>query len=492
MTAGKPRVRFAPSPTGDLHVGNARTALFNYLFARRHGGEFIVRIEDTDAARTSRLYERRILDDLTWLGIDWDEGPGAGGARGPYHQSERLERYEHYLDMLIRDGRVYPCYCTDEELEAERAELIFRRMTPRYLGKCRNLGDSERKNLAASGRKAAYRFRVGPGEIAFTDGIRGAMKFDAEAIGDFIIVRSNGIPAYNFAVVVDDHLMAISHVIRGEDHLSNTALQCLLYSALGFHPPLFAHHALILGKDRSKLSKRHGAVAVGEFREKGVLPEVLLNSLALLGSSLGGGREVCTREEMIASFSLDRAGKSGAVFDEDKLRWLNAVYIRRSDPAELTGRLLPFMRAAGYPDIETIDRRRLERIVDAVRGDLTLLSDIGDQMDVFFDDRFALSDDAKRLLMGAEPQAVVSTLQETLARLPADAEGDADGGYNRIITAVKQTTGLAGKKLFPPIRAAVTGSTKGPELDKVFAALSLSSLKYRVDMALDRMMCADR
>ena len=480
MTAGKPRVRFAPSPTGDLHVGNARTALFNYLFARHHGGEFIVRIEDTDTVRTSVDCEHRILEDLAWLTIDWDEGPGAGGKKGPYHQHERLDLYDHYLDILIRADRVYPCYCTEEELEAEREELVFRRMTPRYMGKCRNLSDSDRKTLAAQGRQAAYRFRVGNGLITFTDLIRGAMKFDAEAIGDFIIVRSNGVPAYNFAVVVDDHLMDVSHVIRGEDHLSNTALQLLLYQALGFTPPRFAHHALILGKDRSKLSKRHGAVAVREFRNKGILPEVLLNYLALLGGSLSGGQEICTRDEMTVSFSLDRAGKSGAVFDEDKLKWLNATYIRREDLSRLTEQLLPFMRAAGYHEIGDTDRGWLERVVAAVRGDLTLLSDIGGQMEIFFDDRFALSDEAKRLLMDDGPLSVARALRETLVHLPA---GGADR-YGRIIAAVKEKTGFAGKKLFLPIRAVVTGKTSGPELDKVFAVLSPASLKYRVEMAL--------
>jgi nondiscriminating glutamyl-tRNA synthetase len=268
MTAEKPRVRFAPSPTGDLHVGNARTALFNWMFARHYGGEFILRIEDTDPVRTSREFEFRILEDLAWLAIDWDEGPGKEGGKGPYHQQERLHLYDHYLKKLIEAGVVYPCYCTEAELEAERAELIFRKMMPRYMGKCRNLSDTARKTMADQGRMPSYRFRIGAGRIEFSDLIRGAMKFDAGALGDFIVVRSNGIPAYNFAVVVDDHLMSISHVIRGEDHLSNTALQLLIYEALGFKPPIFAHHSLILGKDRSKLSKRHGSVAVREFRER--------------------------------------------------------------------------------------------------------------------------------------------------------------------------------------------------------------------------------
>jgi nondiscriminating glutamyl-tRNA synthetase len=479
MTAEKPRVRFAPSPTGDLHVGNARTALFNRMFARHYGGEFIVRIEDTDAVRTSKDFERRILEDLRWLAIDWDEGPGAGGEKGPYHQRERLDLYDHYLKKLLRAGCVYLCYCTEEELEAERADLVFRKMTPRYMGKCRNLNDSDRRTLAEQGRKPSYRFRVGTGWIEFDDLIRGAMKFDAGAMGDFIIVRSNGIPAYNFAVVVDDHLMSISHVIRGEDHLSNTALQLLIYRALDLKPPLFAHHALILGKDRSKLSKRHGSVAVREFRERGILPEALVNYLALLGSSFSGGREVCPLEEMVSSFSLDRAGKSGAIFDEDKLKWLNGIYIRQGDLHSLTERLLPFIRAAGY-DVDTVDRLWLERVVDAVRSDLAMLSDIGDHLDIFFDDRYALSGEAQRLLREEEALRVVGALQESLD----DPHFSADNFYQEIIGSVEGRTGAKGKRLFLPIRAAVTGKIRGPELDRVFAILSPASLKHRVETAI--------
>jgi nondiscriminating glutamyl-tRNA synthetase len=488
MTAEKPRVRFAPSPTGDLHVGNARTALFNWMFARHHGGEFILRIEDTDPVRASKNFELRILEDLAWLVIDWDEGPGRGGGKGPYHQSERLDLYDHYLTKLLRAGCVYPCYCTEEELEAERADLVFRKMMPRYMGKCRNLSDADRRILADQGRQPSYRFRVATGWIEFKDLIRGAMKFDAAAMGDFIIVRSNGIPAYNFACVVDDHLMSVSHVIRGEDHLSNTALQLLIYQSLDFKPPIFAHHSLILGKDRSKLGKRHGSVAVREFRERGILPEVLLNYLSLLGSSLGGGREVCSLEDMISSFSLDRAGKSGAIFDEDKLKWLNGIYIRQGDLHGLTERLLPFIRAAGYHEVDTLDRMWLERVIDAVRGDLAMLSDIGDQMDIFFDDRYALSGEARQDLREEQALNVVRVLKESLEQLPFSA----DRFYQQILENVRKKTGARGKKLFMPIRAAVTGKTRGPELDKVFAILSLGSLRRRVEAALSRPSVEDR
>jgi nondiscriminating glutamyl-tRNA synthetase len=488
MTTEKPRVRFAPSPTGDLHVGNARTALFNWMFARHHGGEFLLRIEDTDPARASKDFELRILEDLAWLAIDWDEGPGRGGEKGPYHQSERLALYDHYLTKLLRAGCAYPCYCTEEELEAERAELVFRKMMPRYMGKCRNLRDSDRKTLADQGRQPSYRFRIGTGWIEFQDLIRGAMKFDAAAMGDFIIVRSNGIPAYNFACVVDDHLMSVSHVIRGEDHLSNTALQLLIYQALDFMPPIFAHHSLILGKDRSKLGKRHGSVAVREFRERGILPEVLLNYLSLLGSSLGGGREVCSLEDMISSFSLDRAGKSGAIFDEDKLKWLNGIYIRQGDLHGLTERLLPFIRAAGYHEVDTLDRMWLERVIDAVRGDLAMLSDIGDQMDIFFEDRYALSGEARQVLREEQALNVVRGLQKSLDDLPFSG----DLYYQQILEDVRRKTGAKGKKLFLPIRAAVTGKTRGPELDKVFALLSRGALRRRVEAAISSPSVEDR
>ena len=479
MTSARPRVRFAPSPTGDLHVGNARTALFNWLYARHSGGDFILRMEDTDPLRTTGAFAAGIREDLEWLCIDWDEGPGKGGPCGPYHQSERGDRYRLFLEKLIGTGRVYPCYCTEEELEAERAELIFRKMMPRYMGRCRNLSAEATKSLEAAGRRPSFRFRVGTGQIAFRDLIRGAMKFDAEAMGDFIVVRSNGIPAYNFAVVVDDHLMRISHVIRGEDHLSNTALQLLIYQALGLTPPLFAHHSLILGKDRSKLSKRHGSVAVREFREKGILPEALLNYLSLLGGSPGTGREICSREEIVAAFSLDRAGKSGAIFDEEKLKWLNGLYIRQADLHQLTERLLPFMRAAGY-EVARLDFSWLQRVVDAVRDDLVTLSDIGAHMDIFFDEKYVISPEARQVLKADDAQVVVCRLREALERA-----GDRDQGvYRDVAGAIRAVTGFQGKKLFMPIRAAVTGKTRGPELDRIFPLLSRESLLFRVEKAV--------
>ncbi len=493
------RVRFAPSPTGELHVGNARTALINWLFARHHGGVFVLRIEDTDQNRTTTAFEENLLSELKWLGIDWDEGPGEGGAHGPYHQTERLDTYRASLERLIAEGKVYPCYCTEEELEAERASLVARRLMPRYLGKCRQLAEAERGRLVAEGRSPVWRFHVEEGPIEFEDLIRGPMAFQGEAIGDFIIVRSNGIPAYNFAVVADDHAMEISHVIRGEDHLSNTAAQILLYQALGFAPPVFAHHGLVLGKDHTKLSKRHGATSVGAFRRRGILPEALLNYLALMGSSFEGGREVASAEEIIDGFSLDRTGKGGAVFDEEKLLWLNGIYIRRSEPGVLTERLTPFIRAAGY-DERSFGRERIEGIVAAVQDSLPTLDAIGSYLEIFSDDRFQMEGDAAALLRGDDAKKVLSALRGFMdagavpgagpvLRNDSAASGSAKGAempvpFTFLIRRIGEETGLRGKNLYLPIRAALTGRLHGPELDRVFALLSPTSLHKRVEKAL--------
>ncbi|MBE0556969.1 MAG: glutamate--tRNA ligase [Proteobacteria bacterium] len=496
------RVRFAPSPTGELHVGNARTALFNWLYARHHNGAFVLRIEDTDRSRTTAAFEENLLEELRWLGIDWDEGPGVGGAYGPYHQTERLDSYRDCLDRLIAAGKVYPCYCTEAELEAERASLVARRLMPRYLGKCRQLSETQQRRLCAEGRSPVWRFRVEAGPIAFDDLIRGPMAFQGEAVGDFIIVRSSGIPAYNFAVVADDHAMEISHVIRGEDHLSNTASQILLYRALGFAPPVFAHHALVLGKDHTKLSKRHGATSVGAFRRRGILPEALLNYLALTGSSFEAGREIASAKEIVEGFSLERTGKGGAVFDEEKLLWLNGIYIRRLEPAVLAERLIPFLREAGH-DERSFGRERFEGIVAAVQDSLPTLADIGGHLDMFSDDRYRMDDEASSLLRGDDAKRVLTVLSEIVdARADSGTEAvpgnEAPAGvavgtglplpFAELVKRIGAQTGLKGKKLYLPIRAALTGRLHGPELDRIFALLSPTSLRRRIEkaLALDR------
>ncbi len=472
----KPRVRFAPSPTGELHVGNARTALFNWMFARHQGGDFILRIEDTDETRSALSYQVNLLNDLTWLGLDWDEGPQKEGAYGPYKQSERLDIYARHLRQLEAADLVYPCYCTEEELEEERQALIMSKRMPRYMGKCSELTRDERKQKEANGRKPSFRFKVPDETFQFEDLIRGAMKFEGTAIGDFIIVRSNGMPAYNFAVVIDDHLMGVTHVIRGEDHLSNTALQIMLYNAFGFTPPTFAHHCLILGRDRAKLSKRHGSVSVGEFRKQGILPEALINYLGLLGSSFAEGREVLSREEMIAAFSLERASKSGAIFDEEKLHWLNAIYIRNCPTEDLVRRLHPFLEQSGYP-ADDFDSALLYAIVDLIKNDLTTLSTIGNHISIFFDDKYEITAEARQIL---EKESALSVLKTFAAYLESCADA-AKEIYPAAIKHVKEKSGVKGRDLFMPIRAALTGRVHGPELDRIFEIMGKNAALKRLN-----------
>ncbi len=472
------RVRFAPSPTGELHVGNARTALFNWLFARHFKGSLILRIEDTDEARSALSFQQNLIDDLAWLGLDWDEGPQKGGPYGPYRQSERLDVYKEHLKKLLDGNYIYPCYCTPEELEEERRTLILSKRMPRYQGKCRNLTEPERKTMEAQGRKPSWRFKVPEGTVEFNDLIRGAIRVEGEAIGDFIIVRSNGMPAYNFAVVIDDHLMNISHVIRGEDHISNTALQIMLYRAFGYEPPAFAHHCLILGADHAKLSKRHGSVSVGEFRKKGILPEALVNYLGLLGSSFAEGREVLSPAEMIEAFSLERASKSGAVFDEDKLRWLNGVHLRNRQASSLLDPLMPFLPQTAK-DARRVDPDKWRQIVDLVKNDLTVLADIGDHVAPFLADSVRIDPDAAELLRQPDVLAVLEAFDQYLSQ----NEGNPQDLYTGGVSHVKKTLGVKGKGLFMPLRAALTGRTVGPELDRVFAVLGKTTARLRLQNA---------
>lgn len=460
-------------------MGNARTALFNWLFARKQGGEFVLRIEDTDQVRTTKRYEQNLLADLEWLGIDWDEGPGKEGMHGPYHQTERLDIYRNYLEGLLAAGRAYPCYCSEEELEAERAALVAKKMMPRYMGKCCKLSREERQQREDEGRKPSCRFRVEEDSIEFDDMIRGVMKFVARSIGDFIIVRSNGLPAYNFAVVIDDHLMNITHVIRGEDHLSNTASQILLYQALGFPLPLFAHHSLILGKDRTKLSKRHGSVSVRQFRERGFLPEALLNYLALMGNCFGAGREVCNIEEIIDTFSLAGTGKSAAVFDEDKLCWLNSVYIKNLPSDRLRSCLLPFIKAEGYEG-DSVAGYSLAEIIEVVRENLKTLADIKLYLPLFDEAVLKVSPEAESILGTEEALTVVRIFNECLQ----DPECPEQDFYEWAINKTKNLAGVKGRQLFMPIRCALTGITQGPELDKLAVILGKPALARRMEKVL--------
>ncbi|HON57999.1 MAG TPA: glutamate--tRNA ligase [Smithella sp.] len=474
MTA-KPRVRFAPSPTGELHVGNARTALFNWLFARHFRGTFILRIEDTDESRSHLSYQNSLLEDLKWLGLDWEEGPDKEGLYGPYKQSERLHIYKDHLKLLLEKDLVYPCYCTEAELEEERQNLILSKKMPRYMGKCRVLTAAEREKKEAEGKRPTYRFKIHPQSIEFNDLIRGPMKFEADTMGDFIVIRSNGMPAYNFAVVIDDHLMNITHVIRGEDHLSNTALQMMLYRAFDFTPPKFAHHSLILGKDRSKLSKRHGSVTVGEFRKQGILPEALLNYLGLLGSSFADAREIVSKDEMIAEFRLEKASKSGAVFDEEKLYWLNAHYIRKCPSDVLLEKMKPFLKKFDL-ELNAVTSEWLINVISLIKHELTTLSEVADHIDIFFDDQYQITTEAKMYLENEPARMVI----REFSRYLQNAQGEESDIYASAIKHCRDITKKKGKELFMPIRAALTGRLYGPELDRLFVILGKETALKRL------------
>src|SRR5437763_1761357 len=466
------RVRFAPSPTGHLHVGNARTALFNWLLARGQGGTYIVRIEDTDADRSTRESEASIVTDLRWLGLDWDEGPDVGGPRGPYRQSERLHLYQSYATELLNAGAAYHCFCTVAQLEAERQDALAAGRPTRYAGTCRRITREQAEARIAAGERPAIRFRV-PEErdVMFTDAVRGDVRFETDVIGDPVIVRADGHPAYNFAVVVDDALMEVTHVVRGEDHISNTPRQILLYEALGFTPPIFAHLALVLGPDHSPLSKRHGATSVAEFRAKGYLPEALVNYLALIGWSPGGGDELLPIDELARRFSLDAVGLSAGVFDEEKLAWANRHYLKMADPLRLAELSLPYFNDAGIH--VTPDNRGLEFLSVAMAmasASVDRLNQVPARLAFLFDysAERALGDFGIRGEMSTEgARAVVSALAEELAAAPRlDREK-----YRAMANRVKTRTGQKAKSLFHPIRIALTGRVEGPELDLAVPAI---------------------
>jgi len=453
------RVRFAPSPTGELHIGNARTALYNWLFAKNHGGRFILRIEDTDQERSTATFRHNLIDDLRWLNIDWDEGPEKGGDFGPYLQSERLPIYHSYLQNLIDRDFVYPCYCTEEELAEERKRLLAMKKMPRYMGKCRAMSAEERERRNARGEKPAYRFKVGRKRIEFDDMIRGRMQFDSEAIGDFIVMRSNGLPAYNLAVVIDDHLMEITHIIRGEDHLSNTAAQLMLYDVLAFPHPRFCHHSLILGTDRTKLSKRHGSVSVGEFRKQGFLPEAMVNYLAILGSSIPDG-EIHSLHDMIRLFRMERVGKGGAVFDEGKLKWVNTTYLRSDNPASFRKRMMPLL--SPY-HIDSLPPEKIDSFLDLIRPNMDNVQDLKCYISILIEEPFHVSADAAHILSQIKSPKIITAFRQILS----ETDHLSPQNLKQIFKDLTSMTDIKGKELYMPIRAAITGITHGPEMDKL-------------------------
>jgi glutamyl-tRNA synthetase len=474
------RVRFAPAPTGLLHIGNARTALFNFLFSKRHQGTFVLRIEDTDLERSTDASIDRIMEDLKWLGIIWDEGPDVGGPDGPYRQTQRLSVYREFADRLFQEGKSYKCFCTEERLENLRKEQLSKGKMPRYDGRCRTLSEEEIGKMESSGLRPAIRFRVGRGSIVFEDLIHGKMSFDSAGISDFIIVRSDGMAAYNFACVIDDHLMHMTHVIRGEDHLSNTPRQILLYHSFSWPPPLFGHHPLILGSDRSPLSKRHGATAVSQYREEGFLPESLQNYLVLLGWTPPSGEETLSLKSMIEEFSIHTVSRSAPIYNRKKLEWLNSYYIRKKEEAQFSEILIPYLQKAGIRT-DSFDRNWFNRISGVLKENLTTLSQVKEYLGIFFDEKFSFEDGAKTLLLDPKNR---ETLRSVLRVLEGLSESEMDEQAFPL-SQLEKRTGRKGKELYAPLRAAVTGKTKGPELVKTLPLLGKERMIRRIKMALE-------
>lgn len=484
------RVRFAPSPTGYLHVGGARTALFNFLFARRHGGKFILRIEDTDQARSTEESLKIIVQDLKWLGLTWDEGPDAltlkdVGEFGPYYQSQRLEIYAKYAQQLLRDGKAYYCFLTDEEIDAQREKAQKEGRPPQVQSPYEEWPlEKAQAYMAEKNVKGVVRFKTRHlrKDYIFNDLIRGEVKFPSDMVGDFVLLRSDGMPVYNFCCVVDDALMKISHVLRAEEHLPNTLRQLMIYEACGWKTPEFGHMSLILNEERQKLSKRHGAVSCGEFKELGYLPEALNNFLALLGWSSPEGKEILSMQEMQQQFSLDRLNPAGAVFDVKKLRWMNSVYLRALPETDLWKRVEPYLKEAGL-ELPT-DPEWQERALKVFKTSMEVLKDGVELFRPICNKHFAVADEAQEALGWDTSKAVLLAWLKRLQARTSDFMTEAE--FVALQDEVKNETGAKGKNLFMPLRVAVIGKPHGAELKILVPLLARQSLIHRAELVLKR------
>ena len=485
------RVRIAPSPTGPLHIGTARTALFNFLYARRFGGTFILRLEDTDQARSTVLFEQEIIDGLHWLGLEWDEGPGVAGEEGsgphaPYRQMERLPLYAAAAEKLLADGKAYHCYCTPEELEIERHRQEAAKEAPRYSGRCAAFTAAEQAAFDAEGRSSAIRFRIEPGVVAFDDIVRGHVEIAASALGgDLVIVRADGTPLYHFCVVVDDAEMEISHVIRGEDHLSNTPKHILLFRALGHDVPQFAHLPLILNPDRTKMSKRKSQTAISDYRAEGFTREGLVNYLALLGWSTGTEEELLSLDELSQRFDLADVNRAGAVFDRQRLEWVNGQWIRRLAPEELVDRLRPFLRSDA--DAGRIDRMpsddEILSLISLVQERLPLLGAISDLTGFLFVDTLEID---PALIVPKRWNAATTLVALEAARTAIAENGELafdHEGLEQTLRGLAETRGWKPGDLFMAIRVGVTGRTATPPLFETMAALGFDRTVERLARA---------
>jgi len=476
------RVRFAPSPTGELHIGGARTALFNWLFARHNEGKFILRIEDTDVVRSRENFSESAMDSLHWLGLDWDEGPGKGGDYGPYFQSQRLSIYQEYASRLIEEKKAYLCYCTQEELEESNRKMRAKNELPRYDGRCRTLSRTQIENLEEKGRLPSIRFKVPEKGITYVeDLLRGRVSFANEMMGDFIILKSNKTPAFNFANVIDDALMRITCVIRGDDHLSNTPRQILLYKALNFENPQYVHIPMILGKDGTKLSKRHAATSVSFYRKKGHLPWALVNYLVLLGWSTTDSQQFFEKEELIEKFSLEKIGKSAAIFDSQKLEWMNGEYIRRMKPEVLTDLLIPYLKKTSLVEQILATPKKMTEIVRLEQERIKIFSDFFEEAEFFFEKDFNYDSAAvdKKLKKDYIP-LLLKEIRKRVEQLSPFSEETLEGMARNLSKDFSLTTG----QVFHPLRISLTGKMKGPGLFELAVVLGKKEVLRRIDRTL--------
>lgn len=470
------RVRFAPSPTGFLHVGGARTALFNWLFAKHNKGKFILRIEDTDAARSTKEAEEQILDALKWLGLDWDEGPLVGGPHEPYYQSQRMEIYKKFIAQLLNEGKAYPCYCTSEELDVRREDMKKKGEVPRYDGRCRDLTDDEKNKLKKEGRSEVIRFKWTKPVLPFKDAIHGDINFGEHQYDDFVILKTDGNPTYNFSCVVDDHSMEITHVIRGDDHITNTPRQIALYEALGFSPPTFAHIPLILGPDKARLSKRHGAVGLMEYKKEGYLPEALMNFISLLGWSPGNNKEIMSEEELISSFSLERIISRNAVFNKEKLDWMNGSYIKDLPAEKLLEHVLPYFKEAGFINEKT-DKEKLIKMMELYKPRTRTLCQIVDNADFFFQDKLSYDEEAiNKFLKRDYVPLLLDKVEERLEQLQSFHFQDIEKTLRELAEELK----MKGADFIHPLRVAITGKSVSPPLFEVMELLGKGKTLERI------------
>ena len=487
MEDKKIRVRFAPSPTGYLHIGGARTALFNWLYARHYNGTFVLRIEDTDQVRSTEEAVNVILEGMKWLGLDWDEGPGKGGEYGPYYQMQRLHLYQKYAEQLLKDKKAYYCYCTREELAESREKQSKENKSLKYDRRCLNLSEEDKKRYEAEGRKRVIRLKIPTREIAFNDLLRGEVTFDGGLLSDFVIMKSDGIPTYNLAVVVDDVLMKITDVMRGDDHISNTPKQIVIYEALGFDVPKFAHIPMIMGQDHARLSKRHGATSVMEYKKMGYIPEAVVNYIAHLGWSSGGEKEIFSKEELIKEFTLDKISKHAAVFNMEKLNWFNSEYLKKMSIDSLTKMLLPFLKEANYIENEEslslAKNEYIKEVVKLLQGRIKNFSQFIDYADYFFVDKINIEPQAFDSVLNKEGvPCILQALQEKLSALKYWDEESIESAVREVASSLQ----IKGGQIIHPTRVSLSGKKVGPGLFELMVVLGQNKTVKHLKEAIEK------